>query len=111
MGKQGKKMWRYALAGVLACSFAAAADVPSLKAAPMTPGDPSFCVAKDDGSYRHPDCRVRYVCSGGLATQVACPDGQVFDSAKNPDDDPSKGYCSLPAQAQRYDCSGIALIK
>jgi hypothetical protein len=54
---------------------------------------------------------VRYACDGGLAVQVACPDGQVFDASKNPDNDPNKSFCSAPEAAQHNDCSGIALSK
>lgn len=102
---------RTAMIGGVLVSFSAAAGVPSFNQAPAAQGDPSFCVGKDDGSYRHPDCRVRYACDGGLATQVNCPEGQVFDPARNPDSDPGKPFCSKPEEARSHnDCGGIALL-
>src|SRR5882757_349657 len=93
----------------MALSYSAWAGVPSFTQAPAIVGDSNFCLGKDDGSYSHPDCRVRYSCSRGAATQVNCPDGQVFDAHKNGDDDPALSYCSVPEKASRVDCSGLAL--
>jgi hypothetical protein len=108
--------WRHAVRaavmGAALVSFAAAAAVPSFKQAAPAQGDPNFCLGKDDGSYRHPDCRVRYSCAGGLAEQVSCPEGQVFDASKNRGDDPAKSYCSAPEQlGTPNDCGGIAVGK
>ncbi len=93
----------------MALSYSAWAGVPSFTQAPAIVGDSNFCLGKDDGSYAHPDCRVRYSCSRGAASQVNCPDGQVFDARKNADDDPALSYCSAPEKASRVDCSGLAL--
>jgi len=108
--------WQFAaravLIGAVMASFAAAASVPGFKQAPASQGDPNFCQGKDDGAYRHPDCRVRYSCAGGLAEQVSCPEGQVFDASKNRGDDPAKSYCSAPEQlGAANDCGGIAIGK
>ena len=92
-------------------AFAAADSVPSFKDAPKLEGDREFCLDKSNGSYEHPDCRVHYQCSRGLAAEVKCPDGQVFDASRNPDDDPAKSYCVAPDQASHVDCSGLALHK
>jgi len=103
-----------ALTGAMLVSFtaaAAAAAVPSFKDAPKLEGDREFCLDKSNGTYEHPDCRVHYQCSRGLAAEVRCPDGQVFDASKNPDDDPAKSYCVVPEQASHVDCSGLALHK
>lgn len=104
---------RSAMIGAVLASFAAAAasGVPTFKEAPKLDGDRNFCVGQDDGAYEHPDCRVHYQCSHGLAAEVKCPDGQVFDAAKNPDGDPGKSYCAAPEAASHLDCSGLALHK
>lgn len=101
---------RVAVFAAAVISFAAAANgIPSFSEVPAAKGDPNFCLGKDDGAYRHPDCRVRYSCDGGLAEQIGCPDGQVFDASKNRGNDPAKSYCSAPADlGTPNDCGGIA---
>jgi hypothetical protein len=102
-----------AMAGAVLVSFSASAvgSVPSFKDAPKLEGDREFCLDKSNGSYEHPDCRVHYQCSRGLAAEVKCPEGQVFDASKNPDDDPAQSACVVPEQASHVDCSGLALHK
>jgi len=94
-----------------ALSFSAWAEVPSFKEAPAASGDREFCLDKTDGTYEHPDCRMRYSCKRGIASQVACPSGQVFDAAKNPDDKAGLSYCSAPEAMSHLDCTGISLVK
>lgn len=90
---------------ILSCSAAAA--VPLFSQVPAVQGEPDFCVGKDDGTYQHPDCRVYYSCKGYAEAQVKCPDGEVFDPNKNPNDDPAKSYCGAPASVADLDCSGL----
>ena len=101
---------RHILLGAVLVSAPAWA-IPSFSEAPVVRGDANFCVSKDDGAYAHPDCRVYYSCDRGLAAQVACPPGQVFDEAKNRDGDPGKSYCATPEAASHVDCGGLALKK
>jgi len=112
-----QQTWRHlavcsTVVAAVALSFsAAAAAVPSLKDVPALRGDSDFCIGKDDGSYEHPDCRVRYSCKRWMASQVSCPDGQVFDPTKNPDDNPALSYCSAPESVKHVDCTGVGLVK
>lgn len=111
-----KLTWRYlaACSTVVAAavlSQSAWAAVPSFADAPAIHGDSNFCIGKDDGTYAHPDCRVRYACARNSASEIPCPTGEVFDKLKNRDDDPSLSYCSAPAVATYADCSGLALKK
>lgn len=103
-----------AMAGAALVSFTASATggtVPTFKEAPKLDGDRQFCVDKENGVYEHPDCRVHYQCSRHLAAEVKCPDGQVFDASRNPDDEPGKSYCAAPDAVSHVDCSGVALHK
>jgi len=102
-----------AMIGAVLVSFSAAAagNVPSFKDAPMAEGDASFCMSKEDGVYEHPDCRVYYRCKHNVATEQKCPDGQVFDASKNPDDVPGKAYCSAPQSVAHVDCNSLAFQK
>ena len=111
-----QQKWRHLAAystvfAAVALSFSASAGVPTFQEVPAQRGDPDFCVGKDDGPYEHPDCRVRYSCKKGLASQVSCPTGEVFDEAKNPDDNPALSYCSAPASVKQVDCGSISLVK
>jgi len=111
-----QQTWRHlamrsTVAAVAVLSFSAWAGAPSFKEAPALNGDGNFCVGQDDGNYEHPDCRMHYSCKKGLASQVACPTGQVFDAAKNPNDDPSISYCSAPETVTHLDCSGVNLVR
>ena len=111
-----QQAWRYlavpctAIAAVV-LSFSASAGIPTFQEVPAQRGDSDFCVGKDDGTYEHPDCRVRYQCKRGMASQVSCPTGQVFDANKNPDDNPAQSYCSAPEEVKHVDCSGVSLVK
>ena len=109
------RVWRLAaglaVLGAMMVAGSAAAAVPSFSDVPAISGDPNFCISKDDGAYKHPDCRVYYSCSSGIASQVDCPSGQVFDATKNPDDDPAKSYCAAPQSAAHVDCSELAVKK
>lgn len=102
-----------AMVGAVLVSFSAAAagNVPSFKEVPAIKGDASFCIGQTDGVYEHPDCRVYYRCSKNIATQVNCPDGQVYDDTKNPYDEAGKSYCGVPATVPHFDCGGLALQK
>ena len=93
--------------GSMILSFSAAAAVPLFSQVAAVPGEADFCVGKDDGAYQHPDCRVYYSCKGYMASQVKCPEGEVFDPEKNPNDDPGKSYCSAPASVAQLDCGGL----
>ncbi len=109
-----QQTWRYLAAcstafAAMALSFSASAGIPTFKEVPAQRGDSDFCVGKDDGTYEHPDCRVRYSCKRGMASQVTCPEGQVFDPSKNPDDNPTLSYCSAPETMKHVDCSGVRL--
>jgi hypothetical protein len=102
---------RFTVFAAIAVSLSSWAEVPSFSQVPAIKGNPNFCMGKDDGAYKHPDCRVRYACDGGAASQVNCPSGQVFDPAKNPDDNPAKAYCGAPQSVDHVDCSGIGMVK
>jgi len=111
-----QQTWRHltacstALAAV-ALSFSASAGVPTFKEVPAQHGDADFCVGKDDGAYEHPDCRVRYSCKRGLAYQVTCPAGEVFDADKNPDNNPALSYCSAPESTKHVDCGSLSMVR
>ncbi len=92
-------------------SSSAWARVPTFQEAPAIKGDSDFCLGRTDGVYDHPDCRMHYACKKGIATQVACPDGEVFDADKNPSDSPALSYCSAPAKDSSVDCDSIRLVK
>ncbi len=92
----------------MALSLSTRAGVPSFSEVPALKGDPEFCMSKDDGTYAHPDCRVRYSCKRGMASQVNCPDGQVFNEDANPSDNSSVSYCSAPVA--NTDCRGIKAV-
>jgi hypothetical protein len=100
-----------ALVAAIGISSSAWARVPTFQEAPALKGDSDFCLGKDDGSYEHPDCRMHYSCKRGIATQVSCPEGQVFDSDKNPNDNPAMSYCSVPAKDSSVDCDSIHMVK
>jgi hypothetical protein len=108
-----QQIWRHlavcsTVVAAAALSFSAAAGaVPSFKDVPAILGEPDFCIGKQDGSYEHPDCRVRYSCKRGMASQTSCPDGQVFDPNKNLNDNPTLSYCSAPESVKHVDCSNL----
>lgn len=111
-----QQTWRHlavhsTMVAAMALSFPTWAAVPTFSEAPAAKGDPNFCLDQSDGAYEHPDCRVRYSCRKGLAAEQRCPDGQVFDASKNPDDNPTLSYCSVPESVKHVDCSGIGLVK
>lgn len=113
MKQQG---WRYLVASSIAVaaaalSFSTQAAAPSFTDAKALEGDRNFCVGQPDGTYEHPDCRMYYSCKKSLASQVACPSGQVYNPDKNPDDNPALSYCSAPDEMKHVDCSGISLVK
>jgi hypothetical protein len=111
-----QQTWQYlavrsVAALVAAASFSSWGDaVPSFSQVPALQGDASICLGKEDGSYAHPDCRVRYACERSVASQVDCPSGQVFDKNKNRDDDPAQSYCAVPESASHVDCSEVKLL-
>lgn len=94
------------LGGVI-LSFPAFAAVPLFSQVPPVKGEDDFCLAKYDGAYQHPDCRVYYSCRRHTEAEVKCPEGQVFDPDKNPSDDPGKSYCSPPEKVADLDCGGV----
>lgn len=93
--------------GAIVLSFSAFAAVPLFSQVPLVHGEDDFCLAKFDGAYQHPDCRVYYSCRRHTEAEVKCPDGQVFDPDKNPSDDPAKSYCSAPESVANLDCGGV----
>jgi hypothetical protein len=87
----------------------AAAPLPSFSEAPVTSGQSDFCAGQPDGTYQHPDCRVYYRCDKGGEAQVKCPEGQVFDPDKNPNDVAGRAYCGAPESVAHVDCSEVKL--
>ena len=56
--------------------------------------DEGFCNGRDDGNYRNPDTCFGYIaCSGGIAHEIPCADGLVFNEDKNVCDYPENTEC------------------
>jgi hypothetical protein len=102
------------IGGMVVSLSAAAANVtsvPSFSQAPMFTGESDFCVGQPDGAYQHPDCRVYYRCSHGTEAQMKCPEGEVFDPNKNPNDVEGRDYCGVPQSVANADCSDVKMVK
>ena len=58
--------------------------------------DEEFCNEKADGYYRNPDTCFGYIaCSGGIAHEMRCAEGLMFNKDKNVCDDPENTKCEI----------------
>ena len=65
--------------------------------------DEGFCNERDDGNYRNPSTCFGYIaCSGGIAHQMHCADGLIFNKDENVCDYPENTECETGTTPQSY---------